>query len=135
MYKNLTINSLDSRSKWKATSLFETMAQGGTSGVYGAYFDMDAEGGKYLVIVQNASESNNKKVVLKAGNSMFAQASDIEVTLDAGDSAFLQPESGVSKIVAPTAAYASDIPSTTSPMGKVFLTADFAAKIVVFKEV
>lgn len=135
MYKKLTVNTLKSRNAWEETALFETMTEGGTSGTYGAYFDMDAEGGKYLVVVQNASESNGKKVTLKKGNSFFAPASDQEVSLDAGDAAFLQPDSGMAKIVAPTTAYASDIASTESPLGKVFLTADFAAKIMVFKEV
>ncbi len=133
MYKKLTVNTLKSRNEWKISSGFETLEA--QSGVYGGYFDMDAEGGKYLILAQNAGSSDAQEVTLKGGNSQFSARLDYTVSLDAGEVAMIQPDSGAVKLVKDTDAYSGAIPQDTDPKGKVFVTAGFAAKIAVFKEV
>lgn len=133
MYKKLSVNTFNSRNEWMISGGFETLEA--YAGVYGGYFDMDAEGGKYLILAQNAGSTNGEEITIKGGNSHFSAGIDYTVSIDEGDIAAIQPDSGAVKVVKGTDAYSGAIPQGTDPKGKVFITAGFAAKVAVFKEV
>ncbi len=107
-----------------ANEIYTAAASNGNGG-FGAYFSMTERTDKYLIALKN-SGTTAATAAIKAGNSGKWGTTDLDISIDAGATAFVKIDSGRFKNETPNAAQQALANVDESLKGAVVITATAA---------